>query len=373
MPDPWSNQLISLLLIAAASSGFSGLFVYSPAPGKGNLIASVAASPGTDPFGNPYQQGITSYAGGGSIGVVSSSLEAGAVIVGNTANAEGLGGPASTNPGGLSILVPAANNENGGLIVSSPTYAPSPPAESANLILQGESEDGTAPSYAEFINGDSTKICPVSIQGLIFPEQATQPVVPPDLAPAIIAYGDASGGSVDVVNQSLLWGHLPVNRVDSNQHTVTQATLTNITAIPTGILANDANSGTLYRITCGGHGTQGSTQQALSFQITLGSTALGGTTMASTTIPASTAFHWNFIGNILVTNTGSSATVFCWGIFEFSVAAAGGTSGTAAFDTASATFNSTIANAVQVQMRWGSATGAPTITCDGAMLERLGV
>jgi hypothetical protein len=56
----WTNQLINLLIIAA-QSGFSGVFVYNPAPGTGNLIASVASAAGTDPYGNPYEEGIAAY------------------------------------------------------------------------------------------------------------------------------------------------------------------------------------------------------------------------------------------------------------------------------------------------------------------------
>lgn len=60
---PWTNQAISLVIIDAAT-GFTGLFVYSPIPAFGNLIASVAAIAGTDPYGNTYQPGVTSYVPG---------------------------------------------------------------------------------------------------------------------------------------------------------------------------------------------------------------------------------------------------------------------------------------------------------------------
>jgi hypothetical protein len=56
----WTNQLINLLIIAA-QSGFSGVFVYNPAPGTGNLIASVASAAGTDPYSNSYEEGIAAY------------------------------------------------------------------------------------------------------------------------------------------------------------------------------------------------------------------------------------------------------------------------------------------------------------------------
>jgi hypothetical protein len=63
---PWSNQGISLIVIQAGT-GFSGLFVYSGAPASGNLIASIAASAGTDPFGNAYPQGIMDQVPGGAL------------------------------------------------------------------------------------------------------------------------------------------------------------------------------------------------------------------------------------------------------------------------------------------------------------------
>ena len=56
----WTNQIVSLIVVSAGT-GFTGIFTYSPAPGAGNLIASVAAQAGVDPYGNTYEQGITSY------------------------------------------------------------------------------------------------------------------------------------------------------------------------------------------------------------------------------------------------------------------------------------------------------------------------
>lgn len=58
---PWSNQAVTLIVLFEEMTGFSGLFAYSPAPGTGTLVASIAAAPGRDPYGNPYQEGITAY------------------------------------------------------------------------------------------------------------------------------------------------------------------------------------------------------------------------------------------------------------------------------------------------------------------------
>ena len=56
----WGSNLFPLLIIVAGGR-FTGLFVYSPSVGAGNLVDSIAAQPGTDPVGNPYVAGIASY------------------------------------------------------------------------------------------------------------------------------------------------------------------------------------------------------------------------------------------------------------------------------------------------------------------------
>ncbi len=45
-------------LVVVYGVGYSGVFVYSPSPAEGNLIVSIAAKAGTDPYGNAYPQGL---------------------------------------------------------------------------------------------------------------------------------------------------------------------------------------------------------------------------------------------------------------------------------------------------------------------------
>lgn len=82
----WSNQLVDLIILAAASSGFSGFFTYSPTPGTGNLTGSVTAAAGVDPYGNHYLATISSYnnasgfaasLGGGFVTLYTGSLAGG--------------------------------------------------------------------------------------------------------------------------------------------------------------------------------------------------------------------------------------------------------------------------------------------------------
>src|SRR5258708_25129477 len=54
-----SKQVVQRVLVSGGAG--SGVLVYSPAVGPGNLIASIAASAGTDPSGNAYLAGVTSY------------------------------------------------------------------------------------------------------------------------------------------------------------------------------------------------------------------------------------------------------------------------------------------------------------------------
>lgn len=57
MGEAWNNQLVSLIIITAGG-GFTGLFMYSPSPGPGNLVTSIAPVAGVDPFGNHYPSGV---------------------------------------------------------------------------------------------------------------------------------------------------------------------------------------------------------------------------------------------------------------------------------------------------------------------------
>lgn len=60
----WQNDIFQVLIVEAGQPG-SGLFVYTGQPASGNLIASIAATAGTDQFGNAYQAGICVYGGAG--------------------------------------------------------------------------------------------------------------------------------------------------------------------------------------------------------------------------------------------------------------------------------------------------------------------
>lgn len=65
-PRAYGAESPALIILQANSTGFSGLFGYSPIPGTGNLVFSISAAAGTDPFDNPYQAGFFLYEKGGN-------------------------------------------------------------------------------------------------------------------------------------------------------------------------------------------------------------------------------------------------------------------------------------------------------------------
>ncbi|MHB1595388.1 MAG: hypothetical protein ACYCO9_16395 [Streptosporangiaceae bacterium] len=64
---PWNNQALALLVLVEKTGGWSGVFGYSPDEGPGNLVFSVSAAAGTDPYGNAYPAGVSTTAGSGTI------------------------------------------------------------------------------------------------------------------------------------------------------------------------------------------------------------------------------------------------------------------------------------------------------------------
>lgn len=117
MGDPWSNQAVTLIILTEQVTGFSGLFGYSPAVGAGNLVFSVAATGGTDPYGNQYYAGLCSYdSWAGGVAAAVSQISSGIIYVGdgsqiplgNAGAFLGGGGASALNSGGTTGADPQA-------------------------------------------------------------------------------------------------------------------------------------------------------------------------------------------------------------------------------------------------------------------------
>ena len=58
---PWSTQVAVTLRAGDTIINPTGIFVYSGAPGAGNLAAALAPASGTDQYGNQFVQGMAAY------------------------------------------------------------------------------------------------------------------------------------------------------------------------------------------------------------------------------------------------------------------------------------------------------------------------
>jgi hypothetical protein len=123
----WNSSSFQLLIISAGG-GFTGLFVYSPVPGHGNLIASIAAQVSTDPYGDTYQEGIVSYNPGASF----VQLNDGGVIMKLT------GGTPSVIPAAMQVALAGTGQS---LQISSGTVG----ADGGSLLLLNDSAVSTGP------------------------------------------------------------------------------------------------------------------------------------------------------------------------------------------------------------------------------------
>jgi hypothetical protein len=166
-------------------------------------------------------------------------------------------------------------------------------------------------------------------------------------------------------------GYLPMVIADNASITVTSSTATNCTTA-ISIPANDAQPKTCYRLSAWGTGTQGSTQQTLSFDLAAFGVTGGGTGFASTFVAANAGFTWNITGTAQVTSTGTGTAVVQFNFTILVKQSGASSSSTLSGGSTSSAATTTAAESIAFQAKWGSTTGAPTITCTGSLFERLG-
>jgi hypothetical protein len=153
---------------------------------------------------------------------------------------------------------------------------------------------------------------------------------------------------------------------DTTSTTVTAAALTNLST-PYVIPAGEADyAGVAYELCCAGVGTQGSTQQILTFQMYINGNLAFAPALAATVMSANQSFNYSLCMKLT-----SSDGVSLWSadllgaVVESSTTLSPGTAGSQAVPLASAgghTAAISSAITVAIQCKWGSTTGAPTIT-----------
>jgi hypothetical protein len=98
--QPGTSGIIYANVVIVSGGAGSGVFVYSPTPGAGNLIGSWAGAAGTDQYGNAYPEGLNV-----SIGAISGTSISGGSITGSAIVADGSSGELLVYSG-----TPAAGN-----------------------------------------------------------------------------------------------------------------------------------------------------------------------------------------------------------------------------------------------------------------------
>lgn len=164
---------------------------------------------------------------------------------------------------------------------------------------------------------------------------------------------------------------------DTSTITVTATTFTSLSQAFT-IPGGDAQVGDAYRLSAWGTGTWGSTPQGLGFQMSFAGTGEGNNFIGSGNLSASQPFAWE--ADILLQCQSTGVSGNWWYRARGTVTETNNTInvGTAGDQSVPWTFangfvrDTTASSALVLQAKWGLATGAPTLTCNATMFEKLG-
>lgn len=155
---------------------------------------------------------------------------------------------------------------------------------------------------------------------------------------------------------------------DTTTTTVTAASAANLSSVYT-IPAGEAYAGAAYELSCGGSGTWGSTQQALTLAMALNGTSFGSGGaghVAAAALSISATFFWTATYELTCVDGVSSWNCKLTAIVGEGTNAAN--PGTASTNTiplvVMLNHTATVASSITVALQalWASTTGAPTIT-----------
>lgn len=216
--------------------------------------------------------------------------------------------------------------------------------------------------------------------------QTTDVQITDSSAPAAVAATTqlfSAGGQLATVSSSGRSGTVSTGTTASvGGATVTQATLNNL--FRDTITANDAQVGSVYKVTAFGYGAWGATAQTLQFALRFGATSattIGTTpTIQTTDFNTSATFRWKAEAIVVCVTTGAGATwvgnisgcvtqnanvIVPGTAADNTVPFSGGTgSGTVSLD-------STVDELFGISAQWGATTGAPSLTAVAGWLERI--
>ena len=372
----WDNQLVSVIVISAGGN-FTGLFIYSPVPGVGNLVGSWAAQAGTDPFGNAYPAGL-------SVGantqqqvelVLNAFLGANVIFPLNNSNYANNLSAGVASLGSFRTGTP----EFAGLAINGPQTTIAGHQDFIEMSFNSSNIAGSSFANCEIFYVDTTGLATAffgvdslgvnCFNAVSFWRVPSTPATPNN---GFKLWGDITTGQMTVMTQSGLQGRLASNQSDlttnTNNNNVTQP-ITKSWAIP----ANDAQAGSVYYIEVPFSGTLQAQQLNIGLiqdgvfvnVVPVGAAAFGaGTTIVGTvratikilTTGAGGTAQWDFDGTL--TNSAINRTT----------ATGVGLQGrriTNAFDT-------TVSHTLAIGTNWAVAAAGETISGIGSNFNRMG-
>jgi hypothetical protein len=329
------SEIIANVIIIEGTN--EGLFVYSGTAGPGNPPILSAVSPGTttDRYGNTV---IPVFTVGNNAGAHVNIDQNGVIYLTNASNS-------------ITILLDPALS----LIEIIPGGLGTQPSITLSAVA------GTDGGFFNYLAGIETNV-PISFGS----GNSGLPSIGAGTNGGL--YLDTAAGLSEAIS-----GALPE---DFTLFTITQAALTQCTktwVIP----ANDPTDGARYEMDFRGDGTQGTTAQNLTFQISFGgNAALTVPVVFSTTVnPISQAFRFYGMLRARCVTNGSTAT--WWLELDMTLVNAASNPGTATeghvlqCNPAVVSAPSNVALDVFAQAMWAATTGAPTLACQSSQLRRI--
>jgi hypothetical protein len=375
----------------------TGLFVYNGPPALGNLVGSITAGGGVDPYGNAYQPTISSYfntqiasmisaqlqfrdtgfsvnpasIGIGTVSALSSTLDLNSgntvlgVVTGALVLADANGGVVANVPllkfgGSIEAIFGSAGGQ---LLVVQNTSTP--PGNSNHQIINAGVGDN---ALGIDVAGDTFNRLRVNSDGKILwgSGAATQDTNLYRASANQLQTDDeinwtSPGGTVFNAEGS--------SAANFNTNTVTGTSNGNLTQ--TTIPASDAAVGSIYKLRAYGQGQWGSTQQQLSFEQTLGGTVISQAVVAAGAFSVSVVFDWEAEVILCCKTTGAGGTWTGNMTIKLTQQTNASTGLTAAANEVVVVGNngptavavsSITPNIHQLGGSWASTTGAPTIS-----------
>lgn len=387
-----------LVVVVGGTPPGSGFYLYDS---LGDLLVAIAGAAGTGPNGGTVKAGIYQINAAGTRAV---QIFNGLIEFWNLADPPGIipnvqatGG----NTAGSSLSLTsgqAAGALQGTLVIAdSLNETPAVPtvtfngvfspnlisvvqaaAAGALLVVQDQSTTPTAPPVQFIATTAGDRVLGIEVAGDANFRYRTDSngteVWGPGNAAVDVQMGRGAAQQLTLTRlTSGMAGAIPACQVDHTVTTVTAAANTRITKA-WSIPATDGLVDSIYKLTAWGFGTLGSTLQNLTWGIGLSGTVIRSVVVASPGA-ISQSFRWYNTIIFHVLTTGAGGTGDCsmsgsWGSAQAATAEAAVTCGSPS--AGAEAINTNIANDLELFVGWASITGAPTITCIGSKLERMG-